>query len=103
MARNSKLGQLLRASVLPTLSIIFIAFFGYSAVFGPNGVLAYRDYQADLAQRKAQLTALEKQRDAMRNRVNLLDPRRVDPDMAEELIRKKLHVAHPDEVIVPVK
>lgn len=103
MAFNAKLNQLLKASVLPALSIIFIAFFGYSAVLGPNGVLAYQDYQADLAQRKAELATLQAERNAMRNRVNLLDPRRADPDMVDEQVRRKLNVAHPDEVIVPVK
>jgi hypothetical protein len=38
----------------------------------------------------------------LRNRVALLDPRHVDPDLAGELLRKNLNVAHPDEVIMVV-
>ena len=46
---------------------------------------------------------LQKQRDALRNRVELLDPKAVDPDLVSELVRRELNVAHPDEVIVPLK
>ena len=38
----------------------------------------------------------------LKNRVALLDPKHVDPDMADELVRKQLGVANPDEVIVPL-
>lgn len=100
MSRPSRIAQLLRASTVPTLSIIFIAFFGYSAVLGPNGVLAYRDYARQIDARKARLDDLTKRRDALRNRVALLDPRHADLDLVDELARRKLNVAHPDEVIV---
>ena len=39
----------------------------------------------------------------LRNRVALLDPRHANPDMVDELVRRELNVAHPDEVIVPLK
>ena len=34
--------------------------------------------------------------------VDLLDPRRADPDLAEEMVRDKLGLVRPDEVIVPL-
>ena len=37
------------------------------------------------------------------NRVQLLDPNKVDPDMADELTRKQLNVVNPNEVVVPLK
>ncbi len=77
--------------------------FGYWAVFGPNGLMHWRDYQDQLAARHAQLKQVQAERDRLRNRVNLLDPRGADPDMVDEMVRRKLDVAHPDEVIVPVK
>lgn len=86
----------------PALIILVIGFFAYHAVLGPNGVIAYRDYQRKLTQRQAQYQCLEKVRAELRNRVALLDPRRADPDMVDELVRRKLNVAHPDEFIVPI-
>ena len=41
-------------------------------------------------------------RTELRNRVDLLNPRRVDPDLSDELIRRQLGVIHHDEVIVPL-
>ncbi|TPG22810.1 septum formation initiator family protein [Sphingomonas koreensis] len=79
-----------------------MAFFGGYAVLGPNGVLAYGQYKRQLATRQTQFQALDKQRAVLKNRVALLDPKHVDPDMADELVRKQLGVANPDEVIVPL-
>lgn len=102
MARSSTLKTMLRRAGLPTVAIIFMGFFAYAAVLGPNGVLAYGDYKRQLAARQADLAKLEKQRADLRNRVALLDQKGADPDMVDELTRKKLNVVHPDEVIVPL-
>jgi cell division protein FtsB len=32
----------------------------------------------------------------------LLDPRHVDPDLADELVRRNLDLVKPDEVVVPL-
>ena len=39
----------------------------------------------------------------LRNRKDLVDPRHMDPDLAGELLRSKLNVAHPDEVVMLVR
>jgi len=93
---------ILRRAGPPALALIVIAFFGGYAVVGPNGMLAYGDYKRQLAAREAAYAKLDKQRAVLRNRVALLDPRHANPDMAEELVRKQLKLAHPDEVIVPL-
>ncbi len=93
---------ILRRAGPPALALIVMAFFGGYAVVGPNGILAYGDYKRELASRTASYVALDKQRAVLKNRVALLDPRHANPDMAEELVRKQLKLAHPDEVIVPL-
>ncbi|MGN6619557.1 MAG: FtsB family cell division protein [Sphingomonas sp.] len=102
MASASTFRILLRRTWLPALALIVMAFFGGYAVLGPNGVLAYGQYKHQLVVRQAQYQALDKQRAVLKNRVALLDPKHVDPDMADELVRKQLGVANPDEVIVPL-
>ena len=42
------------------------------------------------------------ERAQLRHRSALLDPRKADPDMADELVRKDLGLVRPDEVIVPL-
>jgi cell division protein FtsB len=32
----------------------------------------------------------------------LLDPRKADPDLADEMIRSELGLVRPDEVIIPI-
>lgn len=93
---------ILRRAGPPALALIVMAFFGGYAVVGQNGILAYGDYKRELAARTASYVALDKQRAVLKNRVALLDPRHANPDMVEELVRKQLKLAHPDEVIVPL-
>lgn len=99
---RSKPIHLLRNAGLPALAIIFMAFFGYYAVLGPNGVRAYGEYRHQIALRQVEYGRLDKQRSELRNRVSLVDPRHADPDMIDELARKELNVVHPDDVIVPL-
>jgi len=80
-----------------------MAFFGIYAVVGSNGALAYGDYQRLLAKKQEQLAELKQKQAVLSNRVQLLDPNKVDPDMADELTRKQLNVVNPDEVVVPLK
>ncbi|MBY0582113.1 MAG: septum formation initiator family protein [Sphingomonas sp.] len=103
MAATSTFRTLLRRAGPPALGLTVIAFFGVYAITGPNGLLAYGDYKRQLAHQQSTLAALEKHRAKLQNRVTLLDPHHADPDMVDELVRKQLNVAHPDEVIVPLK
>ncbi len=80
--------------------LLLLVFMGY-AVFGPSGILAWGDYSRQLAQRRVELMQIKKHEAALANRVKLLDPRNVDPDMADEMVRKELGVTHPDEVVLP--
>nr|WP_093065388.1 septum formation initiator family protein [Sphingomonas sp. OV641] len=80
-----------------------MAFFGGYEVLGANGLLAFGDYKRQVAKRELYYAALDHKREKLRNRVALLDPRHANPDMVDELVRRELNVAHPDEVIVPLK
>jgi cell division protein FtsB len=70
------------------------------AVAGPTGLLAWSENAAALKTREAEIAALTAKRDALRNRVMLLDPEAADPDLASELVRDKLGVMREDEVVV---
>ncbi len=102
MARRSPLRTILRRAIAPAVLLIIVAVFGGYAVLGPNGAVAYGDIKRQQISRSAQLAVLDKKRAVLKNKVALLDPRHADPDMVDELVRKDLNVAHPDEVIVPL-
>lgn len=70
------------------------------AIAGPTGLLAWNENAQALEQREAQIAALVEKRDALKNRVDLLDPDAADPDLASELVRGDLGVMHEDEVVI---
>ncbi|VVT07562.1 Septum formation initiator [Sphingomonas sp. EC-HK361] len=100
--KPSRFNAVFRRAALPAAALVVMAFFGAYAVLGPNGLLAYGDYKRQLAKREHDYAALDARRATLKNRVALLDPRHANPDMVDELVRKELNVAHPDEVIVPL-
>ncbi|WP_344698083.1 FtsB family cell division protein [Sphingomonas limnosediminicola] len=93
---------MIRRAALPALALIVVGTFAGHAVAGPNGILAWGGYHRALKERQAELAQLEQQRVRLRHHSNLLDPRKADPDMADELVRKDLGLVRPDEVIVPL-
>ena len=62
LPRSSALGKTLRRAAWPALGLVLIAFFGAYAVLGPNGMLAYGDYQRQLAAREREYAALDQRR-----------------------------------------
>ena len=99
-ARNPLI--LIRRVAWPAAGMLVIAYFLGAAIVGENGVLAWGDYRRAKTQQSAQLALLEAQRARLAHRAALLDPAHADPDLVEELVRRELGVARPDEVIIPV-
>ena len=87
---------------MPALAVIVVGTFAGHAIAGPNGILAWGSYHRALQQRQTELAQIEQQHAQLRHRSDLLDPKKADPDMADELVRKDLGLVRPDEVIVPL-
>lgn len=100
---QKKIWMSVQTAAMPALATLIIVFFGGYALFGSNGVLAWGEYSKALQTRRADLIVIEHDKAVLANRVALLDPRHANPDMVDELVRRDLGVAHPDEVIVPLK
>ena len=93
---------LIRRAAWPAVVLVIIGTFAGHAVAGPNGLVAWGGYHRDLQTKKIELSQLQAERDRMRHRSALLDPRKADPDIADELVRKDLGLVRPDEVVVPL-
>jgi cell division protein FtsB len=93
---------LIRRAAWPALALIVVGTFAGHAIAGPNGILAWGNYHHALQQRQTELAQIEREHAALRHRSDLLDPRKADPDIADELVRKDLGLVRPDEVIVPL-
>ena len=94
---------LIRRAAMPALALIVVGNFAGYAIAGPNGLLAWGGYHRNLNERKAELAKLEAERAQLRHRSALLDPKKADPDMADELVRRDLGLVRPDEVIIPLE
>ena len=102
MQRALKWTHFLKGWAWQGVAVGIIAIFAGYALFGANGVLAWGDYSQRLTVRTTELAALEKERESLQHRVELVDPRNADPDLVDELIRKDLGLARGDEVIIPL-
>ena len=94
---------LIRRAFWPAMALLVVGNFAGYAVAGPNGLLAWGGYHRDLEARKAELAKLDAERQQLRHRSALLDPRKADPDLAEEMVRDRLGLVRNDEVIIPLE
>jgi cell division protein FtsB len=94
---------MIRRAAMPALAVVVVGTFAGHAVAGPNGLLAWGGYHRDLEQRKTELASLVAERDQLRHRSALLNPKKADPDLADEMVRKDLGLVRPDEVILPLE
>ncbi len=90
-------------SLTQSLALVALLVLGAIGVAGPSGLLAWGEHARLLEQREAEVLQLTTDRDRMKNRVALLDPRHADPDLVGELLRSNLNMAHPDELVIPVQ
>jgi cell division protein FtsB len=85
------------------MALGYLLVLGGLALAGPYGFVAWGENLSLLDKREAQIKQLDHERADLKNRVALLNPNHVDPDMAGELIRGDLNVVHPDEYIYQFK
>jgi cell division protein FtsB len=94
--------NMIRSAFWPTVAAAVIIYFAGAAIVGQNGLFSLAGYRHQRADHLATLKALDAERDRLAHHADLLDPRHVDPDYAEETVRKQTGQIRPDEVIVPV-
>ena len=95
--------DMIRRAALPALALLIIANFVGYAIVGANGILSWGDYRRMKSEKLVELAQLDAERARLAHRADLLDPKRADPDLADELVRRELGLVRPDEVIIPIK
>lgn len=101
--QTRRVALLPKDSLTQSLALVALLVLGAIGIAGPSGLLAWGENARLLDQRRQEIAHLSAQRDQLKNRVALLDPRHADPDLVGELLRSNLNVAHPDELVIPVK
>jgi cell division protein FtsB len=100
------IGALLRGSRwqrplwLVVLGVGLATYFGYHALTGSRGLLAWRDLNAELTSTRQDLDALRTERTALAEKVARLRHDGLDADLIDELARRQLSLADPLDVII---
>ena len=100
MSERTGAFDLLRGAMVPAACILVTGYFAYHALAGRTGVFALGGYKTQQVEMAEKAEAVAERKAHLERRVALLDPRRVDPDLADELVRGNLGVIRPDEVVV---
>ena len=75
-------------------------YFGYHAVVGSRGLLAWRQVNRDIEATQQDLAAVRAEREALEEKVRRLRPGSLDPDLIDELARRRLRLSGPVVVII---
>ncbi len=89
-----------RLIALPVAIFCLVAYFGYHAVQGERGLLAWLAVNQELAQARSTQTALAERRADLEQRVIMLRPDSLDRDMLDERAHAILNYGRKDEVII---
>jgi cell division protein FtsB len=99
--RLSRWRRLLRRQHWPVLLGLSLAtYFGYHAVNGSRGLLAWQEVTAALETSRQELAALRTERAALESKVVRLRHNSLDPDLIDELARRELSFVAPLDVII---
>jgi len=99
--RRSSIGRF----ILPLLSVVVVAYFGYHIYHGQYGLNSYQNVANHIHLLEEELGQLERTRDEWQSRLALLKDGSIEKDMLDEYVRRNLNVAKPNEltILVPKK
>lgn len=89
-----------KAVIAPLLFAGITGYFGWSAVKGEHGLVAYAQRQELLRQAQAEQDVARLDREVSERRVSGLRANHLDPDTLSERARAMLNLAEPSDVIV---
>ncbi len=100
MATRQRRKTFFRRLVLPAVTTAFLGYFGYHAFHGDYGLFARAMLDHEAVELTTELSALLERRRLLEQRVALLRPESLDPDMIDEHARRSLNVVHANEVAI---
>lgn len=84
----------------PVLAAAIVGYFGYHAVEGKRGLIAWWQVTQQIKRAKATLARTGAEREDLERRVSLLRSEHLDPDLLDERARIMLDMVAPDEVVI---
>ena len=92
--RERKTGRL----IVPALTVLFLAYFGFHAYHGEFGIYSKYRLQDRAVELQAQLDVVHARRVEVERRVQLLHDGTIERDMLDEQARRALNMSRADEV-----
>ena len=89
-----------RHVVGPVLGICAVIYFAYHVVHGDRGLFALNQLNKRVEAARGIQAETSLMRRKLEERVSLLHPRSLDPDMLDERVRFMLNYAHPNDLVI---
>ena len=86
--------------IVPAVSALFLAYFGFHAYHGEFGIYSKYLYEAQAVELQARLDTVKAQRLGLERRVQLLHDGTLEKDMLDEQARRALNLSKPDEIVI---
>jgi cell division protein FtsB len=99
MVTHTRLKSFLTGVALYTMAAALIGYFGINAYTGKYGLHAQAALDQEMVALTSELARLKQERLALEQRVSLLRPESLDPDMLDERARFQLEFAHPRDLV----
>ncbi len=86
--------------IVPMISALFLAYFGFHAYHGEFGIYSKYQLEARAAELRQRLDTLRGQRMQLEHRVKLLHDGTLEKDMLDEQARRALNLSQSDEITI---
>ncbi len=90
----------LRGFLGSLVGLLAVVYFGYHALQGDHGLLAWWRLHNEIADAEQLLALRTQEMDTLQARVDRLSPKSLDRDLLDEQARRMLNVARPDEMVI---
>ena len=100
MVTRTRLGRFLRVLGLYCIAASMIAYFAFHAQHGNYGIEAGKALKEEIATLTMERNELVTERTKLEHRNQLLRSNQIDPDLLEELARRDLSFALPNDLIM---
>jgi cell division protein FtsB len=94
--KNRNTGRL----IVPAISALFLAYFGFHAYHGEFGIYSKYQLEARAIELQGDLARVKAQRLDLERRVQLMHDGTLEKDMLDEQARRALNLSHADEITI---
>ena len=99
MIARTRFSRILNGLMLHLAAVALIGYFAFHAYTGNYGLKARKGYEADISRLTRVRDDLRAEREDLERHVALLRPQSIDPDTVEELARRDLGYAYPNDLV----